>query len=264
MSLRYRSLWLLAFIALSLPGFAQQRTLRICADPDNLPYSSRALSGFDNKIGASLAHDMGRRPVFVWARARRGFLREEFDKGVCDVLLGVPAGMKGVLTTAPYYRSTYVFVTRRRDHLEIASWADPQLNNKRIGLQIMEEDLSPPSLPLVRYGHATQLVGYESFGNSAGDIMRATADHRIGLAVVWGPLAGFYARNAYAGLQLTPVHPAMDAGVPFVFSMTCAVHKRDAALRDQLNAAIARETATTQRLLRSYGVPLVPLQEGGA
>lgn len=99
------------------------------------------------------------------------------------------------------------------------------------------------------------------FGSNAGEIMRATADHRIGLAVVWGPLAGYYARNAYAGLTLTPVHPAIDAGVPFVFSITGAVHKRDSALRDQINAAIAREAALTRRLLRSYGVPLLPTVE---
>ena len=86
--------------------------MRICADPDNLPFSNRARQGFDNRIAAVVARDGGREPVFVWARSRRGFLREQFNKGACDVLMGVPEGMKRVLTTRPYYRSSYVFVTR--------------------------------------------------------------------------------------------------------------------------------------------------------
>jgi mxaJ protein len=126
-----------------VPGFAQQRALRICADPDNPPYSTRAETGFDNRIAMLLARDLRRKTVFVWSRARRGFLRERFNKNECDVLLGVPMGVKGVLSTGPYYRSTYVFVTRRQDHLQVASFQDPVLNNQRIGLQIMEEDLSP-------------------------------------------------------------------------------------------------------------------------
>ena len=118
---------------------------------------------------------------------------------------GVPLCVS-VLATTPYYRSTYVFVTRAQDRLRLASFSDPNLNHRRIGLQIMEEDLSPPSLPLIRSGHAAQLVGFESFGTHASDILRAVQDRRIDVAVVWGPLAGFYAGRRW-GLQLEPVSP---------------------------------------------------------
>ena len=101
---------LLAWVA----SAAASPALRICADPDNLPFSDRQGRGFDDRIAVLVAHEVGRTPVFVWARSRRGFLREEFNKGACDVLFGVPEGLHGVLTTHSYYRSSYVFVTRHR------------------------------------------------------------------------------------------------------------------------------------------------------
>lgn len=234
--------------------------LRICADPDDLPFSNRAGQGFDNQIAVLVAHDLGRRPVFVWARSRRGFLREQFNKNACDVLMGVPQHMKTVSTTDPYYRSSYVFVTRRSEHLQIASFTDPRLNGRRIGLQILEENLSPPSIPLIRAGHTAQLVGFESFGMEAGDVVRAVARNRIGVAVVWGPLAGYFAVSEHLPLVLTPVNPPVDvSGIPFQYSISMGVHKSDAALRDQLNASIARLQPQITRVLRQAHVPIVPI-----
>ncbi len=254
--------WLALLLSVCLPMLAERPLLRICTDPDNLPYSNRQLQGFDNKIASLLAKEMGRRPVFIWARPRRGFLREEFNKNTCDLLTGVPVGMKGVLTTRPYYRSTYVFVTRQQDGLAISSFDDPRLANRRIGLQIMEEDLSPPSLPLIRSGHAAQLVGYEAFGSAAGNVIRAVANRKIGLAVVWGPLAGYYTQNR--PLRLTPVLPAVDpSGIPFVFDIAFGVHKRDAMLCDELNAAIERKANEIRHILHSYGVPLLSFERKG-
>jgi mxaJ protein len=135
--------------------------LRVCADPDNLPFSNRAGAGFDDRIVTLVAHDLHREIVFVWARPRRGCLREQFNKNACDVLLGVPIGLRGVAVSEPYYTSSYAFVSPARKHFQIASFTE-HLNGQRIGLQILEEDLSPPSLPLIRSGHASQIVGFES------------------------------------------------------------------------------------------------------
>jgi mxaJ protein len=240
---------------------ASAPALRICADPDNPPYSRRDGSGFDNRIAVVLARAMGREPVFVWTRERRGFMREQFNKNACDVLPGVPVGMRSVLATTPYYRSTYVFVTRTHDALRPASFSDPKLDHHRIGLQIMEEDLSPPSLPLIRSGHAAQLVGFDSFGSRASDIVRAVSDRRIDVAVVWGPLAGFYAARE-RGLELARVAPEIDAGIPFTFALAMGVHKRDTALRDRLNAAILAKRNVIKDILNADHVPLLPLCEG--
>ena len=258
-----RSLSVVVLIAISAGSAAALPALRICADPDNLPFSDRASRGFDNRIAMLVAHAVGRDPVFVWARSRRGFMREQFNTGACDMLMGVPEGVRGVLTTAPYYRSTYVFVTPGRDKVSIASFNDPKLNRGRIGLQILEENYSPPSLPLIRNGHAAQLVGFDSFGARAADIVRAVNDGRVRTAVVWGPLAGYFVSTFKLPLSLAPVSPSIDAsGVPFAFSMSIAVHKRDIALCQAINVALARLQPKIETILSAYHVPELPLVEG--
>jgi len=132
------------------------------------------------------------------------------------------------------------------------------LNHRRIGLQILEEDLSPPSLPLIRNGHAGQLVGFESFGTHATDILRAVQNRKIDMAVVWGPLAGFYAGRS-SGLALTPVAPQVDSGIPFTFALAAGVHKSDSRLQQDLDRAIEARQADIRRILASDHVPLLPL-----
>ena len=200
--------------------------------------------------------------MYVWHPQRRGFIREQFNKNACDVLMGVPAGMRSVMTSAPYYRSTYVFVTRAQDRLQLASFSDPKLDHRRIGLQIMEEDLSPPSLPLIRSGHAGQLVGFDSFGAHAADIVRGVADRKVDVAVVWGPLAGYYAART-GGIELKPVSPQIDAGIPFTFALAAGVHKSDVRLREQIDSAIRAKQKAITAILVSYHVPLLPLDQGG-
>ena len=257
---RFHRLLVLLAIAISFAG--AQAPLRICADPDNLPFSNRAGAGFDNRIAALLAHDLHRTPVFVWARSRRGFMREQFNKNTCELLLSVPVGMRSVAVSSPYYTSSYVFVTRASEHLQIASFSDSHLNNRRIGLQILEEDLSPPSLPLIRTGHAAQLVGFESFGSREGDVISAVASGRVGVAVVWGPVAGYFARRSPNPLTLTPVTSTPDpSGVPFTYQIGFGVHKTDSALLEQMNTAIARLQHRILRLLREYNVPTISTKE---
>jgi mxaJ protein len=171
--------------------------------------------------------------------------------------------MRGVATTRPYYRSIYVFVTPAREQLRIASFRDPHLAGRRIGLQILEENFSPPSLPLIRNGHAAQLVGFESFGTGGADIIQAVADGRVGVAVVWGPVAGYFAARQSSPVSLTPVSPAMDAsGVPFTYSIAFAVHRNDTALLNALNASLARLEPQIRKILAVYHVPLAPELKG--
>jgi mxaJ protein len=189
-------------------------------------------------------------------------MREQFNKGACDLLMGIPSGMKTVATSRPYYRSTYVFATPIREHLPIASFDDPRLSGRRIGLQILEEDLSPPSIPLIRTGHAAQLVGYPSFGARGGNIMRGVSTGRVGAAVVWGPIAGYFTAVMHLPLQLTAVSPAVDpSGIPFTFAVAAGVHKNDAVLRDSVDSSLTRLQPQIDRILTEYHVPTLPLQE---
>src|SRR4051794_12198529 len=123
MSLRFPSVCISLVLGSAL--VAQAAALRICADPDNLPFCNRVAHGFDNRIAALVAHDLNREPVFVRARNGRGFLREQFNKDACNFLMGLPKKMKGVPTTVPCYRSAHVFVTRGQQTFKIASFTDP-------------------------------------------------------------------------------------------------------------------------------------------
>ena len=254
----WRFLRVAAVLALAAGCAAHALPLRICADPDNLPFSSRGGEGFDNRVALMLAREMERKPEFVWARSRRGFLREQFNKGACDILTGVPQGMRGVATSIPYYRSTYVFVTPRRAQAQITRFDDPRLNKGRIGLQVLEEDYAPPSLPLIRNGHAAQLVGFESFGDRSQEIVKAVAEGRVAVAVVWGPLAGYYARRDHLQVTLSAVKPAIDrSGVQFAYAMTIAVHPKERALLAEIDSALARLQPEIDALMTRYNVPRV-------
>jgi mxaJ protein len=260
-----RFLRLLVFFVAFASALAStaKKPLRICADPDNLPFSNRSGTGFDQRIVVLVAHDLDRTPVFVWIRSRRGFLREQFNKGACDVLLGVPSTMRSVSTTTPYYTSSYVFVSLARRHLHVTSFTDPALNDQRIGLQILDEDLSPPSLPLIREGHAGHLVGFDSFGKEEGEVVQAVAAGRVGLAVVWGPVAGYFSQRSAIPLALSPIASNYRfAGIPFTYGISLGVHKRDTALLLQLNASIARLRPQIERTLAAYHVPTTRAQEG--
>jgi mxaJ protein len=257
-----RSVCALAFAFASIAALSQA-PVRVCADPDDLPFSNAAGSGFDNRIAELLVRGLNRPVVFVWARARRGFLRERFNKGACDLLMDVPQGLKHVKSTVPYYTSSYVFVTRRRDHLQLSHFDDPAIGQQRIGLQILEEDFSPPSLPLIRSGHAAQFVGFDSFGRGGEDIVRAVAEGRVGFSVVWGPLAGYYAAKQRVPLALSVVQPSVDAsGIPFSFAMTIAVHSNDVALARELNTEIRLNRSKIRSILEVYHVPLIS-ENGG-
>lgn len=176
--------------------------------------------------------------------------------------MGVPLGLKRVRETMPYYRSSYVFVSRKQDDLHLNGFSDPSIGSRRIGLQILEEDFSPPSLPLIRYGYAAQLVGFESFGRNAGSIIHAVATQRVGLAVVWGPMAGYYAGRERIPLLLTPVRP-VDSCIPFRYSMAVGVHQQDVALADALNRAIKDESRAITQILNTYHVPQMSEKDGG-
>jgi mxaJ protein len=236
------------------------KPLTFCADPANLPFSSRQQSGFDNKIAQILGRELGVPITFRWGRMGRGFVRDVVNKGDCDAMLGVPVGMPGLLITAPYYRSTYVFVSRAGTK-KISSLDDSRLRNMRIAVQVLEDDYAPPARALARRQLSKNIVGFDMDGDP-GAIIAAVAARKVDVAIVWGPLAGYYAYKYGTRLQLTKVSPEIDPPMlPFVFSMAVGVRKGDPLLHEKLNAAIAKAEPQIQTLLRQYHVPLVPINE---
>jgi len=254
---------LIAALLLAAGCRVPSRTLRVCADPNNLPFSNQAQQGFENRLAALLASDRGARLEYEWWAQRRGFVRHTLGAGTCDIVMGVPTNFDPTLTTIPYYRSSYVFVARRERHLGLASLDDPRLRGLRIGVQMIGDDFAntPPAHALSNRGLVSNIVGYSVFGDylrpsPLAAIVDAVDHGDVDAAVVWGPAAGYFARNKR--LELAPVSPRADSpSLPFVFDIAMAVRRGDAALRNELNDFIARRAADINRVLDEYNVPRV-------
>jgi mxaJ protein len=249
------------------------RELRICSDPNNLPFSNRRLEGFENKIAEIVARDLGARISYTWWAQRRGFFRNTLKAGLCDVVLGVPTGMERAVPTRPYYRSTYVFVSRADRGLDVRSFDDPALRNLRIGVQLAGDDYAntPPAHALSRRGIVANVVGFTLYGdygkeNPPARIVEAVARGEIDIAVVWGPLAGWFARKQSVPLRIVPVSPAIDRPfLPFVYDIAVGVRRGDDELRNTIDAELERRRGEIDAILDAYGVPRVAVgDEGGA
>ena len=242
--------------------------LRVCSDPNNLPFSNRDGQGFENRIAALLARDLGSGVQYTWWAQRRGFLRNTLNAGLCDVVIGYPAGSGPALTTRPYYRSSYVFLTRSARHLRISSFNDPMLRRLRIGVQLIGDDgaNSPPAHALSRRGIVRNLVGFSVYGDYRTNsppsaIVTAVAHGDVDVAAVWGPLAGYFARLQSEPLDLVPVRPATDANLAQVFDISMAVRRDDEARRRQLEGFIERHRADIDRVLAEYRVPRAEFEQ---
>ena len=165
-----RKAWVLPLLAL-LAGCAGKtaavpagpaRVLRVCADPNNLPFSNRRLEGFENRLAEMVARDLHATVQYTWWPQHRGFIRNTLKAGTCDVLMGLPSSVELAWTTRPYYRSTYVFVSRRDRGLAVRSFDDPALRRLRIGVQMIGDDgtNSPPAHALANLGIANNVPGY--------------------------------------------------------------------------------------------------------
>lgn len=258
----------LKWVALSgfllIVGAVQARELRVCADPNNLPFSNEAGEGFENKLVSLIAGEIGAEVRYTWWAQRRGFLRNTLKAEACDLVPGLPANLEGVRTTAPYYRSSYVFVARA-DGPDVQSFNDPVLRQARIGVHLIGDDGSntPPAHALSRRGIIENVRGYMIYGdynepNPPARIMGALADSEIDVAIVWGPLGGYFAQRASTPLKVAPVRPVFDGPqLPMVFDISMAVRKEDEALRQEIDAVLARRRTDVDAILAAYGVPRV-------
>lgn len=250
--------------ALSLPSFAQP-TLRICADPNNLPFSNDRGEGFENRIAKVLASELGMKVDYTWWAQRRGFVRNTLRANKCDLILGVPSSFELALATRPYYRSSYVFVTRADRKLDIRSFDDPRLRELRIGVQLIGDDgaNAPPAHALSNRGIVQNVKGYTVYGDyndraPQKRIIDAVARGEIDVAAVWGPTAGYFAKKSSVPLTVTPVTPQIDVPfLPFVYDIAMGVRRGDEALKARVEQVLEKRRADIDRILREYGVPRV-------
>jgi mxaJ protein len=244
-----------------------QPALRVCADPANLPYSNDKQQGFENQIATLVARELHAHLTYTWWAQRRGFFRNTLNAGKCDLVIGVPVGVGVVRTTEPYYRSTFAFVSRRDHRLsDLRSLNDARLYTLKIGVPLAGDDgANPAPVPaLNRRGIFDNLLGFSLWGEYQREVpaaVEAVANGAIDVALLWGPVAGAGAKRSGAELDVETLREERDGELPFAFSIAMGVRADDEALAARLNAIIARRGPALSRILRSAGVPLLPLPQ---
>jgi mxaJ protein len=239
------------------------RELRVCSDPNNLPFSNSRMEGFENKIVDVIASDLHATVQYTWRAQRRGFIRNTVTAGLCDVIAGIVSGIGMVRTTVPYYRSSYVFVTRR-GVAEIASLDDPVLRALRIGVHLIGDDgfNVPPAHALAQRGIISNVRGFSIYGDYREDnpparLIDAVSSGEIDVAIAWGPLGGYFAARHDPPLRVTAVRPARDAGFPMTFPIAMGVARDDETLRHEIESAISHHRTEIDAILADYKVPRV-------
>jgi mxaJ protein len=248
------------------PNVERPGIIRVCADPDNMPLSNQKGEGFEQKIAELIGKEWNSKVEYAWWPVRRGFFARALNGRYCDVAIQAPSGLDIAGVTKPYFRSGYVFVTRKGSGLDIKSLADPRLKKLKIGVNLLNSDAenTPPAMALSRYGVVGNLVGFSTFYTDTErpeDIINAVAKKDIDVAIVWGPIAGYFVKQAPAPLVIEPL-PARDSlsDFPFQYNIGFGVRRRDKALRDSLQSVLDRKGPEIQAILKQYGVPVFPIQ----
>jgi mxaJ protein len=238
--------------------------LRVCADPNNMPFSNEKLEGIENKVAEVIAKDLGETVTYFWWPHQRGVVKRVLNAKHCDIMLGIPKGYDLVTWTRPYYRTGYVMAYRKDRKLKLRSLDDPALKTLKIGVQVN----TPPHEALGRRGIADNVVGYQLMfdsnfhaedypGKVVEDVLAGTVD----VAMVWGPIAGYFAKKKGAPLEIVPIDDPSDSTARFAFDISMGVRKGDKERKEQLEGALARRHDEIEHVLADFGVPLLPAAE---
>ena len=235
-----------------------QNVLRVCSDPNNLPFSNDKGEGFENKIAELFAEKLNKKLAYTFYPQATGFVRMTLGSHRCDVIMGYPQGDDMVQSTNPYYQTAYALVTKRGDTLDdVKTLADPRLQGKRLGVVAG----TPPATYLVADGLMAKAKPYplvvDTRVTSSGDAMiNDLASGEIDAGVLWGPIAGYRASRANV-----PMHVQLllkDTGGPrMVYRITMGVRPSDQNWKRQLNTLIAQNHEAIDKVLLDFGVPLL-------
>lgn len=241
-----------------------ERVLRVCSDPNNLPFSNEREEGFENRIAELLASDLGARLEYTWWAQRRGFIRNTLKQGRCDLVMGIPSSFELAMPTIPYYRSSYVFVYPEEEEWDVTSFDDELLRELKIGVLLIGDDYTntPPAHALANRGIIDNIVGYTIYGDYREEtppsrIIDALASGEIDIAVVWGPLAGYFAPRQPIPLKIVPVSPQLDLPfLPFVYDISMGVRRGEEEFKTRVENVIRNRRGEIATILQEYGVPM--------
>lgn len=232
-------------------------TLRVCADPGNLPFSNRAGEGFENKIAELLADELGVPLEYTYYPDTMGFIRNTLDAKRCDLVIGVTSVNEMVQNTNPYYSSTYALVYRADSGLDIESLADPALEDLRIGAVAK----TPPVTVLARQGLLGNMKPYRLMVDTrhdlpGRDLVEDVAAGKLDIGVVWGPIAGYWAKQQDVPMTVVPL-VGEASGTALAFRISMGVRRGEPDWKHRLNELIDAEQEAINRVLVDYGVPLL-------
>jgi mxaJ protein len=241
------------------------KELRVCGDPNNLPFSNEKLEGIENKIADVIAGDLGMTVTYTWWPHQRGVVKRVLNTGRCDVMLGIPKGYDPVLWTKPYYRTGYVIAYRKDRGLKVRSLDDPQLQKLKIGVQVN----TPPHDALGQRGiSGDNVIGYQLMFDSnfhaedyPGKLVEDLIAGQVDVALVWGPIAGYFAKKKSAAIEIVLLEDRPESVDRFAFDISMGVKKNNKELKGKLEEALARKHDEIRHILEDFGVPLLPAAE---
>lgn len=233
---------------------------RVCADPNNLPFSNQAREGFENKIAELLASELEVPVSYTYYPDTMGFVRNTLNVAQCDVIMGVGSASELLQNTNPYYTSAYALVYRADSGLQLESMADPELGELRIGVIAQ----TPPVTVLAKRGLLKNMKSYPLMVDTrhyapARELIEDVASGETDVGVAWGPFAGYWAARQEVPLEVVPLLGAQD-GVPTSFRISMGVRHGEHDWKRQLNALIEEHQDEINEIMHEYGVPLLDRQ----
>ena len=243
------------------PDLVSQTELRVCADPHDLPFSNEQQQGFENKIAALVAKDLDLKLSYTWFPDSQGFVRATLMQHRCDVIIGTVAGVDDMATTDSYYHTGYVMITRMADNVTTDKVSDWHLAARRFGIV----GATPPTNLIVQHNLMDQTAIYDLMVDTrvrqpAHQLVQDVEAGRVDVGLVWGPIAGYYAKADHDNLRITFLNPE-GAKVRLDYHIAMGVRPGDIEFRRRLNKVIAKEQPAILAILRDYNIPLLDEQD---
>ena len=235
---------------------------RVCAPKDNMPFSDEKQEGFENKIAALIAKDLGEKLQYQFWYDRQGFYRNTLNAHRCDVVMGTATATDMTLNSKPYYRSGYVFVYKKSSGYNIKDYDSPDLRKAKIG--VVGE--SPPSRPLSDKGLLGNSRPYRlqrDLNLPPSFIIDDLVKGDIDVAIVWGPIGGYFAKKAASDLVVVPApeYGQLNPHGKEYWNISIGVRKKDKARIAMINGALERRKDDINKILDEYGIPHFPIVE---
>jgi mxaJ protein len=236
---------------------------KVCADPENMPFSNNKQEGFEDKIAQVLAQDLGKKLTFTYAYSRQGFFRNTLGANRCDVVIGTTSDADMMRTSKPYYRAGHVFVWRKASNYNITDWTSPDLRKGFIGVI----DHSPATIPMNDnnlIGNARPYRIQRDLNLPSSFMIDDLAKGDIDIAIAWGPIGGYFAKQSKVPMVVAPIpeYETENAKGKEYWNISVGVRKKDKERMAMIQGALDRNQAKIIKILDDYGIPHVPVVEG--